>query len=166
MCFAACDRRGARVVASIAATVWLLGCAQADEYALGQSISMGPFSFAVVSADEGQLGSDRTVDILFHLTRDDTAPFTTSFSESFGFGMEIVDAAGNTFYVSPQPVSPVYRAGRTRSERYRARVRLSPTLEGVRDATRIGRVPADFRLFIDNPAVEGVQPRRVVIPLQ
>jgi hypothetical protein len=126
---------------------------------------MGPYSFEVVSADEGRWGSERTVDILFRVTRDDTAPFTSSFNASFAYRMELVDAAGNAFPVAPEPVSPVYRAGRYRSDRYLARVRLSPSHEGVRDGARIGKVAADFRLIIDNPAPDGNQPRRVAIPL-
>ena len=116
--------------------MWLFGCARTEEYQLDQRIDMGPYSFAVVSADEGQWGSDPTINIFFRLNRDDTAPFTTDFSWSFADKMEIVDAVGNAFPVSPNPVSPVYRAGRQRSDRYLAKVRLSPSHEGVRDGRR------------------------------
>ena len=166
MRIAACGRRGAVVAGLVCAGAWLLGCAGTKEYPLGQRIDMGPYSFEVVSADEGRWGSDPTINILFRLNRDDTAPFTTDFRWSFAYKMELVDAAGNAFPVSPDPVSPVYRAGRQRSDRYLAKVRLSPSHEGVRDGTRIGKVAADFRLIIDNPAPEDDQPRRVAIRLQ
>jgi hypothetical protein len=153
------------VVAFICAAACAAGCARAEEYALEQPINMGPYSFEVVSAEGGRWGSAPTVDILFRITRDDTAPFTTTFKSSFGFKMEIVDTAGNAFPVEPDPVSPVYRGGRYRSDRYLARVRLSPSHEGVRDSARIGNTASDFRLMIENPAPEKDQPRRVAIPL-
>ena len=46
------------------------------------------------------------------------------------------------------------------------KLRLSPSLEGVRDSARIGKRASDFRLIIDNPAPEDDQPRRVAIQLQ
>jgi hypothetical protein len=162
---AAFDRRPSIVVALMCAGGWLTGCARAEEYALEQPINMGPYSFEVVSAEDGQWGSAPTVDIRFRIRRDDTVPFTTTFKSSFGFKMAIVDAAGNTFPVEPDPISPVYRGGRYRSDRYLARVRLSPSHEGVRDSARIGKAAADFRLLIENPAPEQDQPRRVAIPL-
>ena len=144
----------------------LVGCARTEEYEVGQRIDMGPYSFEVVSADEGRWGSEPTLGILFRLDRDDTAPFTTDFRRSFAYKMEIIDAAGNAFVVDPSPQSPVYRAGRYRSDRYLAEVRLSASLEGVRDSTRIGKTASDFRLIIDNPDPERDQPRRVAIQLQ
>ena len=161
---AACGRRAAAVAGLICA-IAVSGCARTEEYQLGQRIDMGPYSFEVTRAEKGTWASTPTIDISFRLTRDDTAPFTADFNSSFAFKMEVVDAAGNTFTVAPHAVSPVYRAGRYRSDRYRAEVRLSPSLEGVRDGTRIGNAVEDFRLIIDNPAREGDQPRRVVIPL-
>jgi hypothetical protein len=143
-----------------------LGCAIAEEYQLGQRIEMGPYSFEVVGADRGSWASMPTVNISFRLTRDDTEPFTTDFNSSFAYKMELVDRAGNSFTVDPHPVAPVYRAGRHRSDRYRAEVRISPSFEGVRNATRLGKAVADFRLIIDNPARQGDQPRRVAIQLQ
>jgi len=164
---AACSRYGTAVGGLICAGAWLLACAGTQEYPLGQRIDMGPYSFEVVSADQGRpWGSAPTVDVLFRLHRDDTAPYTTDFKSSFAFKMELVDAAGNAFPVEPNPVSPVQRAGRQRSDTYLANVRLSPSHEGVRDSTRIGKAPADFRLIIDNPAREGDQPRRVAIRLE
>lgn len=163
---AGCDSRRGSVAALICAAACLIGCAGTEEYALGQPVNMGPYSFEVVSADEGHWGSYPTVDIAFRVTRDATEPFTTSFSSSFADKMELVDAAGNAFPVAAEPVSPVYRAGRSRSDRYLARVRLSPSHEGVRDAARIGKVAGDFRLVIDNPAPEGGQPRRVAVALR
>jgi hypothetical protein len=130
-------------------------------------MEMGPYSFEVVSAEKGaQWASSPTINIRFRLHRDDTAPFTTNFTSSFAFKMELVDAAGNAFPVSPEPVSPVHRAGRERSDTYLANVRLSPSHEGVRDAARIGKEPVDFRLIIENPAPEVDQPRRVAIRLE
>jgi hypothetical protein len=144
----------------------LIACAATEEYPLGRRIDMGPYSFDVASADEGRWGSDPTINIVFRLSRDDTAPFTTEFRESFAYKMELVDAAGNAFPVSPSPVSPEYRGGRRRSKRYVAEVRLGRSHEGVRDATRIGRTPADFKLIIDNPAPEDNQPDRVEVRLR
>jgi hypothetical protein len=162
---AGCGRL-AIVAGVVCAGALVSGCAGAEEYRLGQLIDMGPYSFEVVSADEGRWGSDPTINIHFHLTRDDTLPFTTDFSSSFAFKMELVDVAGNAFPADPHPVSPVYKGGRQRSSRYRAEVRLSPSHEGVRDGSRIGKGRKDFRLIIDNPVPERDQPRRVSIQLQ
>ena len=161
-----CGRPVAVVTGLLCAGAVLVGCARTEEYQLGQRIDMGPYSFEVASADEGTWASERTISILFRLHRDDTAPFTTDFWQSFVYKMEIVDAAGNAFTVDPHPQSPVYRAGRQRSDRYLAKVKLSHSLEGVRDSARIGKTASDFKLVIDNPAPEGDQPRRVAIQLQ
>jgi hypothetical protein len=75
------------------------------------------------------------------------------------------DAAGNAFPVDPDPIDPVYRSGRPRAARYVARVRLSTSHEGVRDADHLGKAASDYKLMIDNPAPEGAQPRRVSIQL-
>ena len=163
---AACARQSAVVVALVCAGALLAGCAGTEDYRLGQQIDMGPYSFEVVGADTGTWSSTPTINISFRLTRDDTAPFTTDFHSSFGYKMELVDAAGNAFPVEPRPVSPVTRDGRQRSNAYRAEVRLSPSHEGVRDGSRIGKAVGDFTLIIDNPARQGNQPRRVAIPLQ
>ena len=156
----------AGLLAGLLAGGLLLGCAKTEEYEIGQRIDMGPFSFRVVGADEGRWSSVRTVNILFQLDRDDTAPFTTDFWESFVYRMQLVDEARNTFPVDPKPVSPVYRGGRQRSSQYRAEVRLIPSHEGVRDAARIGKDPRAFRLIIDNPAAAADQPRRVSVQLR
>ena len=111
------------------------------------------------------MGLGVTINVSFRLNRDDTAPFTTDFRSSFAYKMELVDAAGNAFPVEPRPLSTVTRGGRQRSDRYSAEVRLSPSHEGVRDGSRIGKAPGDFKLVIDNPAREGNQPRRVAIQL-
>ena len=161
-----CSRPAAVVAGLLYAGVVLVGCARTEEYQLGQPIDMGPYSFVVASADEGTWASEPTLSILFRLNRDDTAPFTTDFWQSFLDKMEIVDAAGNTFTVDPHPQSPVYKSGRNRSDRYVAKVKLSPSFEGVRDRDRIGKTASDFRLIIDNPAPEGDQPRRVAIQLR
>ena len=161
-----CGRSKVTAAGLLFAGALLAGCARTEEYKMGQRIDMGPYSFEVVSTDEGTWASQPTIDILFRLDRDDTAPFTTDFRSSFAFKMAVVDAAGNTFPVDPSPQSPVYRAGRDRSNRYIAEVRLADTLEGVRDSGRIGKSAADFRLIIDNPAPEKDQPRRVAIQLQ
>jgi hypothetical protein len=144
----------------------LVGCTATEDYRLGQQIDMGPYSFEVVGAETGRWSSTPTINISFRLNRDDTLPFTTDFQSSFGYKMELVDAAGNAFPVEPRSVSPVTRNGRQRSNQYRAEVRLSPSHEGVRDRSRIGKAVGDFTLIIDNPAREGNQPRRVAIPLQ
>ena len=160
-----CGRPAAGVAGLLCAGV-VFGCARTEAYQLGQRIDMGPYSFEVAGADEGTWASEPTISILFRLDRDDTAPFTTDFWQSFVYKMEIVDAAGNAFPVDPQPQSPVYRAGRYRSDRYLAEVKLSPFHEGVRNSARIGKTAGDFRLIIDNPAPEGDQPRRVAIQLR
>ena len=161
-----CGRPVAVVTGLLCAGAVVVGCARTEKYQLGQRIDMGPYTFEVASADEGTWASERTISILFRLHRDDTAPFTTDFWQSFVYKMEIVDAAGNAFTVDPHPQSPVYRAGRQRSDRYLAKVKLSHSLEGVRDSARIGKTASDFKLVIDNPAPEGDQPRRVAIQLQ
>jgi hypothetical protein len=161
-----CGRPAAVVIGLLCAGAVLAGCARTEEYQLGQRIDMGPYSFDVAGTDEGTWASEPTISILFRLDRDDTAPFTTDFWQSFAYKMEIVDAAGNAFPVDPHPQSAVYTAGRYRSDRYLAEVKLSPSHEGVRDSARIGRTAADFRLIIDNPAPEGSQPRRVAIQLR
>jgi hypothetical protein len=161
-----CGSRTLAVAALACAAAWLLACGRVEEYQLGQRVEMGPYTFEVTSARQGAWGSDPTIDIVFRLHRDDTAPFTTTFKSSFGYKMEIVDAAGNAFPVDPDPVSPIYQAGRWRSDRYLARVRLSPSHEGVRNANRIGKTVADFTLIIENPAPERDQPRRVGIRLR
>jgi hypothetical protein len=163
---AACARQSVLVAALVCAGALLVGCAGTEDYRLGQQIDMGPYSFEVVGADAGRWSSTPTINISFHLNRDDTAPFTTDFHSSFGYRMALVDAAGNAFPVEPRPLSPVTRNGRQRSNRYRAEVRLSPSHEGVRDSSRIGKAVEDFTLIIDNPAREGNQPRRVAIPMQ
>jgi hypothetical protein len=144
----------------------LVGCGRTEEYQLGQRIDMGPYSFEVVSADEGTWASQPTINILFRLDRDDTAPFTSEFQESFAYKMEVVDAAGNAFPVNPAAQRPVYSAGRQRSDRYLAEVRLSASHEGVRDRARIGKTASDFRLIIENPEPARDQPSRVAIQLQ
>jgi hypothetical protein len=143
----------------------LPGCAGTKEYQIGERIDMGPYSFEVASIQQGTWASTSTINVSFNLLRDDTAPFTTDFWESFVYKMELVDRAGNTFPGDPHPVSPVYEKGRQRSSRYRAEVRLSPSHEGVRDAANIGKSTSDFKLLIANPAPEGDQPRRVSIQL-
>ena len=69
------------------------------------------------------------------------------------------------FRSSPVPSLRSPKGGRERSDRYVAEVRLSPSHEGVRDGSRIGKATKDFKLLIDNPAREGNQPRRVAIQL-
>jgi hypothetical protein len=161
-----CGRSTAVVAGLLYAGAVLVGCARTEEYQLGQRIDMGPYSFEVLSADEGTWASQPTINILFRLDRDDAAPFTSDFRRSFAYKMEVVDAAGNAFPVDPAPQSPVYRAGRYRSDRYLAEVRLSASHEGVRDSARIGKTASDFRLIIDNPDPGRDQPRRVAIQLQ
>ena len=160
----ACSKR-AGVLSAALLTGLLLGCADTKEYQLGQRIDMGPYTFEVASVQPGRWASVATINVSFNLLRDDTAPFTTDFWESFVYKMELVDRAGNAFPVDPHPVSPVYEKGRQRSNRYRAEVRLSPSHEGVRDAANIGKSTSDFTLMIANPAPQDGQPRRVSIQL-
>jgi hypothetical protein len=52
-----------------------------------------------------------TIELLFRLYRDDTAPFTTDFTESFTNRMQLVDAAGNAFVVFPVPNTDDFHVG-------------------------------------------------------
>jgi hypothetical protein len=106
------------------------------------------------------------IEVRFRLDRDDTAPFTTDFNESFLDAMRIVDAAGNTFGCSPSPVDAVYRAGGYRSDRYSCLFRYSQSSEGVSDFAKVGTRPADFQLIINNPEPRDGQPRRVIVQLE
>jgi hypothetical protein len=154
---------------------------------------MGPYTFEVAGAKKGttQAGTrNATIEVLFRLDRDDTAPFTTTFNRSFENKMQLVDAAGNTFLAFPVPntqeyvvgsggLTPVagywrasaevHRGGRVRADTYRASVVLSPSymtgLGKVRHRENIGTTVSDFKLIIDNPDRGGDQPGRVVIQL-
>ncbi len=132
-----------------------------------------------------------SIEVLFRLYRDDTAPFTTDFDHSFRNRMQLVDTAGNTFQVFPTPNTQeygmslggeakpipgywptsreVYRAGRRRSDTYRASIALDPVYVGrgmkIQQREHVGETVSDFRLIIDNPKREGDQPGRVVIQL-
>jgi len=137
---------------------------------MGEAIEMGPYTFSVISATQGKQwesaeGTYREIVVRLRVHRDDTAPFTDTFSSSFIDSMAIVDAAGNSIRTGPAPVSPVYTSGRYRSEYYTCVFRFSRSSEGVRDFARIGTRPQDFRLMITNPAREGRQPSRVAMQL-
>ena len=162
---------------------------------LGQHIDMGPYTFEVAGAKKGRTQiSDRrmaSIEVLFRLHRDDTAPFTTDFNHSFRNRMQLVDTAGNTFQVFPtpntqeyemsmggeaQPVAgywptsrEVYRAGRRSSDTYRATIPLDAEYDNrgrERGAhERFGDAVSDFRLIVDNPRRMDDQPGRVVIQL-
>jgi hypothetical protein len=146
------------------------GCDSTTQSAIGEAIEMGPYTFSVVSATQGKQwesadGIYREIVVRVRVHRDNTAPFTDTFSSSFIDSMRIVDAAGNTVGTSPHPVSPIHKAGRSRSEYYTCLFRFSQSSPGVRDFGKIGTRPQDFRLIINNPAHEGSQPRRVSIQL-
>jgi hypothetical protein len=173
----------------------LISCGKTEQVELGQHIDMGPYTFEVAGAKKGRTQiSDRrmaSIEVLFRLHRDDTAPFTTDFDHSFRNRMQLVDTAGNTFQVfltpntqeyemslggEAKPVAgywptsrEVYRAGRRRSDTYRASIALDPLYMGrgmnIQQREHIGETAADFRLIIDNPKREGDQPGHVVIQL-
>ena len=86
--------------------------------------------------------------------RDDTAPYTESFSSSFIDSMTIVDAAGNSIGTTPARRFSCSQAGRYRSEYYTCLFRFSRSSDGVQDFEKIGTRPQDFRLLITNPARE------------
>lgn len=159
---------------------WLLGCrTPAEEYRMGQRIEMGPYAFTVEQTEESQVyasvmgpeghyqaGTVNQIRVFFRLLRDDTAPFTTDFANSFLTGMKLVDGAGNQFDVNPVPLSPVYRGGRQRSDEYAADIKLDPSFMGVRRPKEMGQHARDFRLIIDNPDPRSKQPRRISIALR
>lgn len=160
--------RAAAIVAF--AGLALSACDGTTQSAIGEDIEMGPYTFSVISASQGKQwesaeGTYREIVVRLRVSRDDTAPFTEDFSSSFIDSMSIVDAAGNSVRTGPSADSPVYKAGRYRSESYTCVFRYSRSSEGVRDFARIGTRPQDFRLMITNPAREGEQPRRVAIQL-
>ena len=145
-------------------------CDRTPQPALGETIEMGRYAFSITSAWPGKEwesaeGPTREIVVRIRVHRDSTAPFTESFTSSFIDSMAIVDAAGNTIRATPSPVFPVHSAGRYRSEFYACVFRYSRSSEGVRDFSRIGTHPRDFRLLITNPAPEGRQPRRVAVQL-
>lgn len=148
----------------------LSACEGTTQSAMGEVIEMGPYTFSVISASQGKQwesaeGTYREIIVRLRVHRDDSAPFTDSFSSSFIEGMSIVDAAGNSVRTGPSPVSPIYKAGRQRSEYYQCVFRYSRSSEGVRDFAKIGTRPQDFRLLISNPARQGDQPRRIAMQL-
>ena len=145
-------------------------CGGTTEAVIGDPLEMGPYTFSVVSATQGKQwesaeGTYREIIVRVRVHRDDTAPFTDTFSSSFIDSMSIIDEAGNSIGTSPTPVSPVQKAGRYRSEYYTCLFRFSRSSAGVRDFANIGTKPQDFRLLITNPAREGQQPRRVSMRL-
>ena len=145
-------------------------CDSTTPVRIGESIEMGPYTFSVISATQGNQwesaeGTYREIVVRVRILRDDTPPYTESFSSSFIDSLRIVDAAGNSIGTSPTPVSPVYQAGRYRSQYYTCLFRYSRSSDGVRDFDKIGTRPQHFKLLIRNPAQEGNQPRRVSIQL-
>ena len=192
-----CVRRAVAVAAMACTPILLAGCGRTEQYEMGQRIDMGPYTFEVAGAKRGSTQhSDRTViatiELLLRLVRDDTAPYTTDFAHSFRTRMQLVDATGNTFRVSPRTnvrdykvdlhgeVSPigsyfpttteVYRGGRKRADSYRASVELNPEYVGrglnVMHRQGVGTAVSDFKLIIDNPDRQGDQPGRAEIPLR
>lgn len=154
----------------VLAVVSLSACESTTPAAIGEAIEMGPYKFSVESAAKGKQwesaeGTYREIVVRIRVHSDTTKPFTDSFSSLFIDAIRIVDAAGNSIGTTPAPASPVQRAGRTRSEYYTCLFRFSRSSEGVRDFSRIGTTPADFRIVITNPAHESQQPRRVAVQL-
>ena len=177
------------------AALLLIACGRTEQGEVGQRIDMGPYTFEVGGAKKGRTQiSDRrmaSIEVLFRLRRDDTAPFTTDFDHSFRNRMQLVDTFGNTFAVFLHPntqeyemslngeMKPVagywptsrevYRAGRRRADTYRASIAIDPLYVGrgmkIQQREHIGETVSDFRLIIDNPRREGDQPGRVVIQL-
>jgi hypothetical protein len=148
----------------------LTACETATPILVGERIEMGPYTFSVISVAQGNQwesveGTYREIIVHVRILRDDTKPFSESFSSSFVDSMRIVDAAGNSIGTSPTPVFPIYTAGRYRSEYYTCRFRYSRSSDGVRSFDKIGTRPQDFKLLISNPAHEGSQPHRVSIQL-
>jgi hypothetical protein len=148
----------------------LSACAEPTPAAIGERLDMGPFTFSVVSATQGKHwesaeGPYREIVVRIRVHRDDTAPYTETFSSSFIDSIRIVDAAGNSIGTSPAAVAPVHTAGRYRSAHYTCLFRYSRSSDGVRDFDKIGTRPQDFKLLVTNPAPEGQQPRRVAIEL-
>jgi hypothetical protein len=189
-----CGRRTA-VVAALACTAILsIACGSTEQYQMAQRVDMGPYTFEVAGAKTGFTRAaprNPTIEVLFRLHRDDTAPFTTDFADSFKRRMQLVDAAGNTFVVFPvpntqeyqiggvgdatpirgywAPSAEVHRGGRRRADTYRASVDLSPAymtgMGNIGHRENVGKTVSDFKLIIDNPDRGGDQPSRVVIQL-
>ena len=95
-------------------------CDATKQASIGEAIEMGPYTFSVMSAVTGKQwesaeGTYREIVVRLRVHRDDSAPFTDSFSSSFIDNIAIVDAAGNAVRTVPSPVSPIYKAGRYRS---------------------------------------------------
>jgi len=157
-------------VSILIAALLMSGCETTTQSAMGEPIEMGPYTFAVISATQGQQwesseGTYREIVVRVRVLRDGTEPFTDSFSSSFIDNMRIVDAAGNSIGTSPAPVGATFKGGRYRSEYYTCLFRFSRSSDGVRDFANIGTRPQDFRLVITNPAPEGEQSRRVSLQL-
>jgi hypothetical protein len=171
-----------------------IACGRTEQYEMAQRVDMGPYTFEVAGAKTGfALFGTRTatIELLFRLYRDDTAPFTTDFTESFTNRMQLVDAAGNAFVVFPVPntddfhvggrgeltpvegywrTSPeIHRGGRVRADTYRASINLSSSymtgMGEIRYRENVGNTISDFKLIIDNPDRRGDQPGQVVIQL-
>jgi len=190
-----CGRRAAVVAALMCTTILLIACGRTEQYQMGQRIEMGPYTFEVAGAKKGTAQiSDRrlaSIEVLFRLHRDDTAPFTTDFDHSFRNRMQLADTAGNTFQVFPIPNTreysmslggeaipvsgywptsrEVYRAGRRRADTYRASIALDPLYMGrgltIKHREQIGQAVSDFKLIIDNPNRESDQPGRAEVQL-
>ena len=152
------------------AVLSLSACGKTTPAAVGEALEMGPYTFSVVSASQGKQwesseGTYREIVVRIRVHRDDTKPFTDTFSSSFIDSIRIVDEAGNSIGTSPAPINPVQKNGRDRSEFYTCLFRFSKSSDGVRDFEKIGTRPQDFKLMISNPVREGQQPNRVAIQL-
>ena len=164
-----------KLTRAIALSAWVglvtAACERVEMYAMDQPIAMGPYTFAVVAATEGKTwisaeGPVHEIEVRLRIDRDDSAPYTSSFSESFIEQLQIVDEAGNRIGTTPAPIAPTYRGGRYRATQYSCLFRFSRSSSGVRNFSAIGIRPSAFRLIIDNPVPQDGQPRRVAVPLQ
>jgi hypothetical protein len=164
----------------LVAGVTLSACANADEYALRQPITMGPWTFQVERATERieSQGTLRfkmisvTLKLENYMERhekpfDDFMKGRTEGSPMEHPHLALVDEAGNSF--DAVDVSPL-SGGSLRSESWRARfplIEFSMRESSSETAARhIEKHPADFRLVIENPDHRSGQPRKVSIQLE
>ncbi len=164
----------------LAAGVTTTACTNGDEYALGQPITMGPWTFQVERATERiESRSDlrlKMVSVTLKLENymerhekpfDDFLQGRTEGSPMEHPHLALVDEAGNRFDV--EDLSPL-SGGSLRSEGWNARFSLIPfsmsRSASEMAAEHLDKHPADFRLVIENPDHRSGQPRKVSIQLE
>ncbi len=165
------------ILAAVAITT---ACANGDEYALRQPITMGPWTFQVERVTERieSRTSLRLKVVSVTLKLDNymerhEKPFDDFMSgETRGLvtappHLMLVDEAGNRFYV--EDLSPL-SGGSLRSEGWNARFSLiqHSMRESASEsaAEHFDKHPADFRLVIENPDHRSGQPHKVSIQLE